>query len=157
MVTFLYSGGLWFLFIVEVATCGWGWTSGLSTFLIREACISVLAGGAGVSSLWSAMKCPVASFEVSMSLVWFWAASGLCSYIARELAWYVLLWNFLALGWSLVSVYVLRLLNELLLINVPWSQEFSGVLSFDFKPLASGFQSYSYSSLKTSPSIHHRW
>ena len=30
---------------------------------------------------------------------------------------------------------------------------FSG---FGFKPLASGFQSYSYSSLKTSPSIQHR-
>ena len=33
-------------------------------------------------------------------------------------------------------------------INVPWNQEFSGVLS--------GFQSYSYTSLKTSPSIQHR-
>ena len=38
-------------------------------FLVREACISVLAGGAGVSSLWSAMKCPVVSFEVSVGLV----------------------------------------------------------------------------------------
>ena len=72
-VTFLYSGGLWFLFIVEVATCGWSWNSGLSKFLIMEACISVLAGGAGVSSFWSAMKCPIVSFEVSVSLVWFWA------------------------------------------------------------------------------------
>ena len=43
-------------------------------FLVMEACISVLAGGAGVSSLWSAMKCPIVSFEVSVSLVWFWAA-----------------------------------------------------------------------------------
>ena len=40
--------------------------------------------------------------------------------------------------------------DELLLINVPWSQEFSG---FGLKPPASGFQSYSCSSLKTSPSI----
>ena len=31
---------------------------------------------------------------------------------------------------------------ELLSINVPWSQEFSGVLNFGFKPPA--FQSYSY-------------
>ena len=46
-VAFLYSGSLWFLFIVEVAICGYGWTSGLSKFLIREVCISVLAGGAG--------------------------------------------------------------------------------------------------------------
>ena len=42
--------------------------------------------------------------------------------------------------------------DELLLINVPWSQEFSG---FGLKPPASGFQSYSCSSLKTSPSIQH--
>ena len=41
--------------------------------------------------------------------------------------------------------------DELLSLKVPWSQEFSGVL----KPPASGFQSYFYSSLKTSPSIQH--
>ena len=29
-VGFLYSGGLWFLFIVEVSPSGWGWTIGLS-------------------------------------------------------------------------------------------------------------------------------
>ena len=34
------------------------------------------------------------------------------------------------LGWSLVSVYLWRLLGELLSINVPWSQEFSVVLNF---------------------------
>ena len=45
--------------------------------------------------------------------------------------------------------------DELLLINVPWSQEFSGVLRFGLKPPASGFQSYFYGSLKTSPSIQH--
>ena len=42
--------------------------------------------------------------------------------------------------------------DELLSINVPWSQEFSG---FGLNPPASGFQSYSYSSFKTSPSIQH--
>ena len=46
--------------------------------------------------------------------------------------------------------------DELLSINIPWSQKFSGVLTFWIKPPASGFQSYSYSSLKTSPSIQHR-
>ena len=46
--------------------------------------------------------------------------------------------------------------DELLLINVPWSQEFSGVSGFGLKHPASGFQSFSYSSLKTSPSIQHR-
>ena len=29
---FLYSGGLCFLFIVEVSPRGWGWTVGLSRF-----------------------------------------------------------------------------------------------------------------------------
>ena len=43
--------------------------------------------------------------------------------------------------------------DELLSINVPWSQEFSGS---GLKPPASGFQSYFYGSLKTSPSIQHR-
>ena len=43
--------------------------------------------------------------------------------------------------------------DELLLINVPWIQEFSG---FGLKPPVSGFQSYSYSSLKTSPSIQYQ-
>ena len=40
--------------------------------------------------------------------------------------------------------------DELLSINVPWSQEFSGS---GLKSPASGFQSYFYGSLKTSPSI----
>ena len=50
----------------------------------------------------------------------------------------------------------MEVFDDLLSINVPWSQEFSGVLSFGLKPLASGFQSYTYSSLKSSPSIQHR-
>ena len=45
--------------------------------------------------------------------------------------------------------------DELLSINVPWSQEFSGVLRFRLMPPASGFQSYSYSSLNSYPSILH--
>ena len=32
-VAFLYSGGVWFLFIVEVSPSGWDWTIGLSRFL----------------------------------------------------------------------------------------------------------------------------
>ena len=46
--------------------------------------------------------------------------------------------------------------DELLSINVPWSQEFSDVLRIWTWPPASDFQSYSYSSLKTSPSIQHQ-
>ena len=46
-VGFLYSGGLWFLFIVDVSHSGWGWKIGLSGFPVGEACISVLVHGAG--------------------------------------------------------------------------------------------------------------
>ena len=45
--------------------------------------------------------------------------------------------------------------DELLLINVPWSGSSLVFSGFRLKPPASGFQSYSYSSLKTSPSIQH--
>ena len=38
--------------------------------------------------------------------------------------WYVLLWNLLALGFSVG----MEVFDEVLSINVPWSQEFSGVL-----------------------------
>ena len=35
------------LFIVEFPHCGWGSMGGLSRFLVREACVSVLVGGVG--------------------------------------------------------------------------------------------------------------
>ena len=35
-------------------------------FLVREACVGVLCGWSWISSLWSAMKCPVMSYEMSM-------------------------------------------------------------------------------------------
>ena len=37
---------------------------------------------------------------------------------------------YLALGWCLVLVYVWRLLDGLLFLNVPCSREFSGFLRF---------------------------
>jgi len=46
----------------------------------------------------------------------------------------------------------MEVFDELLSINVPWSQELSVVLRIWTWPPASGFQSYSYSSLKTSSS-----
>ena len=46
----------------------------------------------------------------------------------------------------------MEVFDNLLSINVPWSQEFSG---FGLKPPASGFQSYFYSIFKTSPYIQH--
>ena len=47
-VAFPYSGSLWFLFIVDVSRCGWGWTWACQGFLVREACVGVLVGGAGL-------------------------------------------------------------------------------------------------------------
>ena len=54
------------------------------------------------------MKCPVMNYETSMVLEYlelsvYWS-SGACSCLAGEFAWYVLLWNLLALEWCLVSV-----------------------------------------------------
>ena len=46
--------------------------------------------------------------------------------------------------------------DEFLSISGPWNQESSGVLRFGLKPPASGFQSYSYSSLKASPFMQHQ-
>ena len=42
-----------------------------------------------------------------------------CSCFVGELAWYVLLLNLLTLEWSMVSVYVWRLLDAFLSVNVP--------------------------------------
>ena len=48
----------------------------------------------------------------------------------------------MALGGCLVSVYVRRLLDELLSIDVPWSRSSLVFSGFGLKPPASGFQSY---------------
>ena len=57
--------------------------------------------------------------------------------------------------WVVLAFSVgMKAFDELLSISVPWNQESSGVLRFGLKPPASGFQSYSYNSIKTSPSIH---
>ena len=45
--------------------------------------------------------------------------------------------------------------DELLSINVPWSQEFSDVLRIWTEASCFWFRFYFYSSLKTSPSIQH--
>ena len=68
-VAFLYAGSLWFLFIVEVPRCGWDWMSGLSRFSGLGSLHRCSGGWSWISSLWGSMKCPVASFEVSLGLV----------------------------------------------------------------------------------------
>ena len=64
----------WFLLIVKSAPCVWGWNSGLSNFFGLGNLHLGSGGWSWISSLWSAMKCPVVSFVVSMGLAWLWAA-----------------------------------------------------------------------------------
>ena len=46
-VAFLYSGSLSFLFIVEIPPCDGVGLVACQGFLVREACVGVLVGGAG--------------------------------------------------------------------------------------------------------------
>ena len=66
VVDFRYSGGLWFLFIVEVSPSGWGWTIGLSRFPGYGSLRPCSGAWNWISSLWSAMECPVVSFEMGL-------------------------------------------------------------------------------------------
>ena len=51
------------------------WSSGLSSFPDwLEELASMFWWVNWISSLWSAIKCPVVSFGVSMGLAWLWAA-----------------------------------------------------------------------------------
>ena len=61
-VAFLYSGSLWSSVYCGVSLLWVGLYSGLSRF-------PGSGGWSQISSLWSAMKCPVMSYEMSMCLV----------------------------------------------------------------------------------------
>ena len=89
-------------------TVGAVWWVACQGFLVRETCVGVLVGGAefllsGVqwSIQWWVMRCQWFWSNFGQPLFW---SSGLCSCVAGEFAWYVLLWNLLALGWCLFSV-----------------------------------------------------
>ena len=80
------------------------------------------------------MICPVISFEMSVGLVWLWAAC-----ILKHRAMFLSCWRIYMVGlplelvasWVVLGFSVgMEAFDELLLINVPWSQEFSGVLRF---------------------------
>ena len=51
VVAFLYAGSLWFLFIVEVPPCEWGWTCGLSRFSGEGSLHWCSSGWSWISSL----------------------------------------------------------------------------------------------------------
>ena len=78
------------------------------------------------------MKRPVMSYEMSIGLVLLWAAC-----ILKLRAMFLCCWRIcmVCLALELVGLWVvlgfsvgMEAFDELLLINVPWSQEFSGVL-----------------------------
>ena len=80
------------------------------------------------------MKCPVISYEMSMVWGYLWAAC-----ILKLRAVFLCCWRIcmVCLALELVGPWVvlgfsvsMETFDELLLINVPWSQEFSGVLRF---------------------------
>ena len=78
------------------------------------------------------MKCPVMSYEMSVSLELHWVAC-----ILKLRAVFLCCWRIcvVCLALELVGPWVvlgfsvgMEAFDELLLINVPWSQEFSDVL-----------------------------
>ena len=77
------------------------------------------------------MKCPVMSYEMSVGLEWLWAAC-----ILKLRAVFLCCWRIcmVCLSLELVGPWVvfgfsvgMEAFDELLSINVPWSQEFPGV------------------------------
>ena len=100
------------------------------------------------------MRCQWVWSDFGQPVYW---SSGLCSRVAGEFAWCILLWNLLTLGRCLVLVQVWRCLMsscQLMFPGVRSSLVFSG---FGLNPSASGFQSYFYSIPKTSPTIQRCW
>ena len=106
------------------------------------------------------MTCPVMSYEMSVGLELLWAA-----YILKLRAMFLPCWricvaclalelagSWVVLGFSRYGGFWITS-YQLIFPGVRSSQVFSG---FGLKPPASGFQSYFYSSLKTSPSIQHQ-
>ena len=60
-------------------------------------------GWSWVSSLWGAMKCPVVSFEVSMSLAWIWATCLLMLQVVLLHCWRI---SMVCLALGLVGSWV---------------------------------------------------
>ena len=78
-VPFLQAGRLWFLFIVESAPCGWGWTSGLSRFAGQASLCLYSGGWSWISSL----KCNKVSSSEFWIVFGFGVALGSLSFGAQ--------------------------------------------------------------------------
>ena len=129
-------------------------------FLVRKACISVMGGWSWISSLWSTMKCPVVSSEVSRFGVtfgylyfcaWGYVPALLENYLGMSCSE-----TFWLLGGAWFQCRYGGFWMSSCRLMVPGVRNFLVFSSFGFRPPASGFQSFSYSSLKTSSSIQHQ-
>ena len=67
-VAFLYSGNLWSSLYYGTSSSGWGSISGLSRFPGWGSLCRCSGGWSWISSLWSAMKCSIMSYEMSVGL-----------------------------------------------------------------------------------------
>ena len=153
-------------FVVSLNCGGSSLWVGLDKWVVKiswlEKLVLVFLWVRWISSLWSAIKCPVVSFEVSVGLVWLLATCILMLRAVFLHCWRIsvvclaleLVGSCVELGFS-VSMEAFCMSSCRLMF--PGVRSFLVFSSFRFKPPASGFQSYSYSSLKTSPSIQHRW
>ena len=100
-VPFIQAWGPWFLFIVKSPPCG-DWTSGLSSLPgWGNLCLS--DEWIWISFLWSAMKCPIKSFEMSLSLVWLWSVHLLMFSVVFLFCWRI---SVVCLALELVSSWV---------------------------------------------------
>ena len=162
-VGFLYAGSVWFLFITEVPPCEWVWTSeGCQGLFVKVSWLGKLVlvfwwveldffflecNDVSSSEFWD-----VYGFGVTLGSLYIEAqgyvpallenlrgmsCSGTCCLLGGT-------WFQCRYGGFWMHSY------RLMFSGVRSSLVFSG---FGLKPPASGFQSYSYSSLKTSPSV----
>ena len=157
-MSFLYSGSLWSSLYCGVSSL----CVGLYRWLVKVSWLGRL-----VSVFWwvelyfFSLECNKVSSNELWDVYGFVVTLGsLCigaqGCVPGEFAWYVLPWNLLALVWCLVSVSVWRCLMSSCQLIFPGFRS-SLESGFGLKPSTSCFQSYFYSSLKTSPSIQHHW
>ena len=98
----------------------------------------------------------VYGFGVTFGHLYF-CAQGYVPFFVGELAWYVFSETCWLLGGSWFQGRYGGSWMSSCQLTFPGVRSFLVFSSFGFKPPASGFQLYSYRSLKTSPSIQHWW
>ena len=113
-----------------------------------------------ISFSWSEMKCPVMSFEVhgfgvTLDSLYF-NAQGYVPALLENQCGMSCSGTYWLLGGAWFQCRYGGFWMRSCQLMFPGVRSFLVFSSFGFKPPASGFQSYSCSSLKTSPSIQHR-